>query len=53
MIDAYRRFPDAGRVTVFADIGGADMFETLANSGDAIVAGTTGFGGARVIKGRR
>ena len=53
MINRYRRLPHTGRVAVLADVGGADVFEALTNSGNTIVAGTTGFGGARVIEGRR
>ena len=41
VINRYRRIPKVGAVTVFADIGGADMVETFTGRGHAIVAVTT------------
>ena len=37
--------PQVGGMTVFADVGGTDVVERLANGGDAVVATHTAFGG--------
>ena len=50
MIHRDRRIPQVGRVTVFTDIGRADMLETLAGGRDAIVTGATGFGRRGMIE---
>jgi len=41
VVDCHRRVPYVGTVTVFTDVGGADVIERFSSSGHAIVAVTT------------
>ena len=45
VIDRDRRVPDVGTVTVLADVGRADVIQTLTGGGHAIMAIATGLGG--------
>ena len=45
VIDCDGWIPQVGAVTVFADIGGADVIERFASRGHAIMAITTGLRG--------
>jgi len=53
VIDRYRRFPYAGRMTVFANIGATDMLQSLTRRTDSIMAAATVFGDSSMIKARR
>ena len=53
MIHGHRWIPYIGIVTVFANIGTADMVQALADGGNPIVTTDTAFGGRRVVKARR
>ena len=52
MIHGHRWIPYIGVVTIFADVGGTDMVQTLADGGDPIVTTDTAFSGRRVVKAR-